>query len=488
MRLKTLFRDVPGAVIKGPKDLEVTGLCSNSKLVAPGNLFVAKRGEKFDGNRFVQEAIDAGAVAILTDMFNPFLGKIAQVIHADPGLLEPQLAELFFHAPSQELFVAGVTGTAGKTTVSHLIRHLFEGLGRPCGLIGSVGYIVGENRYPASHTTPDVLTCQRLLREMVVHECRAVAMEVCSHAMEQRRVDRILFDAAVFTNLTPEHLDYHGSMEAYGASKAKLFRQVSEQKDSKKPVAILNADCPWSKVMAENCTVPILYYGFGVADVHASQIELTPQRATFDVHYRDESERFSWGLIGKFNVSNCLAALTLCVSLGIPLKELKEGVASFVAPEGRLERVVNRLGLNIFVDFAHKPESLRQVLISLRQFKGSGRVITIFGCGGNRDRDKRPLMAKFSEELSDFSIVTNDNPRDEAPEEICAEILTGFERRDSHCVELDRTKAIAMAIRMAAPNDIILIAGKGHETYQIFGQKIFHFDDRVVAASLCAAN
>ena len=487
IKLKQLLKDLPQAVVKGSREVDITGLCSNSKFVSPGNLFVAKKGYKSDGNQYIQEAIDGGAVAVLTDMYNPFLTGITQVILANVTEVEGHLSDLFYRSPSKELLLVGVTGTAGKTTTSYVIRHLLEKLRVPCGLLGTIEYIVQDHRYPAPLTTPDILTTQRLLRDMVQHGCGAAVMEVSSHALDQRRVDPLLFDIGVFTNLSAEHLDYHKTMDHYAASKAKLFSLIDPEKKKERPKgAIVNADDPYAERIAKNARVPKITYGLeNEADVKASDVRLSPQGTEFTVSFGSEAASFSWPLIGLHNISNCLAAVAVGLLLNHELKELSACLIDFQAPEGRLERVENAADLNIFVDYAHKADALEKVLRSLKEVQTKGRIITVFGCGGNRDAQKRPHMAAVAELYSDFTIVTNDNPREEDPQRICADIVQGFKKAGSHAVELDRKKAIAQAIDLAGKEDLILIAGKGHETYQILGPSTIHFDDREIAAQIC---
>ncbi|MDR3624957.1 MAG: UDP-N-acetylmuramoyl-L-alanyl-D-glutamate--2,6-diaminopimelate ligase [Chlamydiales bacterium] len=488
MKLKVLFKDIPSVLIKGSKDTEITGLCSNSKYVAPGNLFIAKKGASDDGHKHITEAISGGAVAVLTDLYNPFIGKIPQIIHSDVASIEGKLASTYYHDPSLQLLTIGITGTNGKTTCSFLVKHLLDSINMPCGLIGTIEYIVGETSYKASLTTPDVITNHRLLREMLSHNCRAVVMEVSSHALEQKRVDQIHFDCALFTNLTLDHLDYHETMEKYGEAKAKLFSQIGlgavKKSISFSKVAVINQDSDWAERMYKKCSVPILTYGFSPnSSIRATDIKLGLDKTTFLVRYKDEEKLFSWGLTGRFNILNCLAVTSLGLSLGLSLKQIAEIMSTARPVQGRLEKVPSLQGLNIYVDFAHTDDALENVLSCLNDLK-KGRIITVFGCGGNRDRSKRPKMAKVAETYSDVIIVTSDNPRDEEPASIIREIIEGFSNKDCFMIEEDRRKAIEKAIQMAFPDDIVLIAGKGHETHQIVCHKTMEFDDREVAREM----
>lgn len=490
MKLKKLIKDIPIQSIRGSKELEITGVCANSKLVAPGNLFIARKGRMQDGVQYIPEALSAGAVAILTDIYDPSLSKaVTQIIHPNVASLEGLIAAHFHQFASQELFLVGITGTNGKTTTSFLVKYLLDHLDLPCGLIGTIEYIIGQHRYKATRTTPDAASIQKMLREMILQGCRSAVMEVTSHALDQNRVDHIDFDTAVFTNLTLDHLDYHHSMESYCQAKNKLFRSLNSSKQKKvhpyAKKAIVNIDSPWHLQMLEGCKCDVISYGIaGKADLKAEQISLGSSGTTFDLSYRGEKVALTWPLVGRFNAYNCLAATAVALSREIPLKTIASILANASSVPGRLEAVGNPLGLKIYVDFAHSDDALQNVLDCLQEFKAD-RLIVVFGCGGNRDASKRPKMAQVCEEYADLSIVTSDNPRNEDPAEIIRQIKTGFSRTNSHIVELDRYKAIEKAIEIATPRDIILIAGKGHETQQIFAHKTIDFDDRKIALHIC---
>ncbi|MBN9378709.1 MAG: UDP-N-acetylmuramoyl-L-alanyl-D-glutamate--2,6-diaminopimelate ligase [Chlamydiales bacterium 38-26] len=486
MKLKKILKDIPLKDVKGSKEIEITGLCANSKLVAPGNLFVAKRGRVEDGTQYIHEAVDAGAVAVLTDILDPSLKKVTQIIHPHVVDIEGQLAAHYYQFPSRQLFTVGITGTNGKTTTSFLVKHLLDQLEMPCGLIGTIEYIIGKNRYQATRTTPDVISNHKMLREMVTQGCKAAVMEVTSHALDQGRTQNIEFDIAIFTNLTLDHLDYHQTMENYCHAKQKLFKDLESKKASSNfPIAIMNADSPWTEKMLVDCKAHVLTYGLDIkARVRAKNIEFSSQGTRFTICYQGEQIKCESPLVGRFNIYNYLAAVCVGIARQEPLEKIVGILSSFSGIPGRMQRVNNDLHLNIFVDFAHTDDALSNVLECLQEFK-KGRIITVFGCGGDRDSSKRPKMAKAAEELSDFSIVTSDNPRSENPESICQQITQGF-RKNHWKVEVDRRKAIRLAIEMAHPEDIILIAGKGHEAYQIFAHKTIEFDDRKVAAQICS--
>ncbi len=476
--LKNLINDLPVEFYRGRKDLSITGLCSNSKMVAPGNLFIAKKGTFDDGAKYIDEALASGAAAILTDLPNPFLKDVVQLVTPDVRAVEAEIAARYYGDPSLSLFMVGVTGTNGKTTISYLVKHIFDAFNAPCGMIGTIEYVIGDHHFAAELTTPEVITNQKLLREMVKQECMAAVMEASSIGIMQGRVAKIDYDVAIFSNLSPEHLDYHQSMEEYAEAKAALFKELKSE-----GVAILNGDSSWSEEMQKECRGRIMTYGLSSqSDLYAHSIELLPDQTKFSVTYQGQTLNFSWKLIGRFNVYNCLAAMLAALCKGIPFEALSPVIASFPSVSGRLEQVENLSGLHIFVDYAHTPDALENSLQTLFEVK-KGKIFTVFGGGGNRDRSKRPLMAKAVEKYSDFAFITSDNPRNEDPLAICQEVAQGFTKQNFE-IEIDRRVAIGRAIEMASSQDLILIAGKGHETYQIFAHQTFPFDDRQIAQEI----
>lgn len=478
MKLKKLIAGTAIRLYKGSQDIEITGLVSNSRLAQPHNLFIAKKGTSCDGARYIEEALAAGVTAILCDHPNPFLKNATQLLHPSPAAIEAELAARFYGYPSQALFTIAITGTNGKTTTSFWVKHLLDALGLPCGLIGTIEYIVGAHHFPAERTTPDAITCQKLLKEMVRQKCSAACMEVSSHGLAQKRVDKIDFDIAIFTNLSHDHLDYHGTFEDYAHTKALLFRSLQ-----KEAVALINSDCPLSPLMVADCSARIFRYGFLPSDdLYAEEITTFSLCTHFTLVYKQEKVRCILPAIGRHNLLNCLAALAPCLIRGIPLERLPPLIATLPKVAGRLERIENRRGLNLFVDYAHTPDALARVLDCLQAIK-KGKIITVFGCGGERDKHKRPLMAQAAEERSDFTIVTSDNPRSENPASICAEIVQGFSSLRHQVIE-DRRSAIRQAIVMAEDQDLILIAGKGHESYQQFAFQTVPFDDAQVAKEI----
>jgi len=355
-------------------------------------------------------------------------------------------------------------------------------------LIGTIEYILGQHRYQATRTTPDVTTNQKMLREMVQQNCQSAVMEVTSHALDQGRVDHVDFDVAVFTNLTLDHLDYHRTMEDYCKAKNMLFRLLSSNQKKKKNYkksAVVNIDSPWHQKILEGCSASVFTYGIASkADLYADDILLNSEGSCFTAHYQNRTVKVQIPLVGRYNVYNSLAAMSVALTQGFDIEQIAPLMKLAPKVPGRLEPVANPLDLKIYVDFAHSDDALINVFECLREFK-KGRILCVFGCGGERDQSKRPRMGQAAEEYADFTIITSDNPRSESPEAIAAQIAAGFKRKDSYIMDLDRRAAIEKAISMANPDDIILIAGKGHEPYQIFAHKTIEFDDRKVAAEVC---
>jgi UDP-N-acetylmuramoyl-L-alanyl-D-glutamate--2,6-diaminopimelate ligase len=476
MKLKQLIKRFPMEV-KGNKDIDITSITANSKQVTLGCLFVAKSGLSYHGNRFAKEAIEAGAVAILSDLYDPFL-PATQLISHEVFKAELHLLKQLYRDPISHLFMVGITGTNGKTTTSYLVRHFLP----DCGLIGTIEWIIKQKVLPSTHTTPDLSTLFRLFSEMVTQGCSQVVMEVSSHALDQNRAYGVEFDVAVYTNLTLDHLDYHQTMENYAFAKSKLFRSLTP-----KGYAIYNIDCPWHKNILEGCIAKKISYGFdALAKLRACDLKLNAEEMSFTIHYEGLSYSVvSKVLIGRFNVYNLLAAIGVALSYGLTMEKILELLPLFQGVAGRLEKVLNPRNLNIFVDYSHTDDSLKNALETLNECK-KGRIITVFGCGGNREVSKRPKMARIAEVLSDFTIVTTDNPRKEDPQSIIRDIIAGFKHRN-FVVEADRKSAIERAISLATPQDIVLIAGKGHENYQIFSNETIYFSDREVAyeATIC---
>ena len=483
MKLKALVRGIEGLAVRGSKEIELSGLAVDSRTVAPGNLFLAKKGTALDGAQFIPQAIHAGAAAILTDLYDPSL-PVTQVIAQEPHRWEAKLASRFFGAPADELLMVGTTGTKGKTTTSYMIWHLLRGLGKRAGLVSTVETILGEERRASLLTTHGAVYNQKLLREMRNGGIDAVSFEVSSHGLEQGRVDEIDFDVALFTNLHPDHLDYHKTVEEYARAKKGLFERLDSSRKKHKR-ALVNADNPWVECMRPIAT-PIWTFGLDApADIRARDIEFNARGTQFTVEFQGQKQLFQLQLMGRFNVYNALGVIGVGLHLGASLSNIADILSTFQTVPGRLEQVPNSRGIWVFVDYAHTGEALANVLQTLREIARK-RVFCVFGAGGGRDLARRRQMAKAAEQLSDIPIITSDNPRQEDPRDIARQILSGFSDPKRALVELDRKAAIVRAIAMAEPEDIVLIAGKGHEKIQIFAHQTIPFDDVAIAKEALA--
>ena len=479
MQLALLLSRLKTRRVRIPDDLDIRAICYDSRQVTEGSLFVALRGERVDGHKYISQAIANGAVAIvLEDGFDDLSAQIAGVEVANTRLVLGPLAAFFFHRPSQKLKIAGVTGTNGKTTTTYLLKHICEKAMLRCGLIGTVRYEIGDEVLPSSHTTPESSDLQALLARMRDSGCKAVALEVSSHAIAQSRVADVEFDAAVFTNLTQDHLDYHGTLQSYFDTKASLFTQTLDAQTRKRGAAVINIDDRYGSELLTRLPTgsKVITYGVNArADFKASNFKTELGGTSYQLDAQDRSYLVRLPLIGKFNIYNSLAALAAASVLSIPLRAAVLSIASAPAVPGRLQLVPGKRGYQVYVDYAHTDDALQNVLRTLRELNPR-RLIVVFGCGGDRDRAKRPLMGRVAEQFSDHAIITSDNPRGERPDAIVDDIKKGFVRSDFEVV-LDRREAIERAVALAQPRDIILIAGKGHETYQQFADRAVGFDD-----------
>ena len=465
------------------QELEIQGITYDSRNVKPGSLFVAIHGATTDGHQFIEGAIRNGAVAVMVeddkvreDMFFLHHG-VAKIVVPDTRLALARISATFYGNPSRRLRLVGVTGTNGKTTTTHLLRSIVQESGQKVGLIGTIQYTIGKEEFPATHTTPESLEVNRLLATMIGKGCSTVMMEVSSHALAQRRVYGLEFTAAVFTNLTQDHLDFHGSMEEYCKAKKMLFGSLSDR-----AYAVTNADDPYGATMVEGTRAHVITYGTTPgAEVKATDITLDIHGVEFSVIHRGTSRRVRSPLTGLFNVSNITAVYAAGLSLEIPEPTILAGIANMPAVRGRFEQIPSPRGWTAIVDYAHTPDALENCLRAIRQLtasKGNVRVITVFGCGGDRDKGKRPMMGRIASTMSDVTIITSDNPRHEDPQSIIREIRAGIVAGSVVHTEVDRRKAIVMGLERARSGDIVLIAGKGHETYQVTGDSRLPFDDR----------
>lgn len=489
MKLSELLAALDAAQASGDLDIAIAGLTQNSRQVLSGYLFVAIRGEKTDGHLYIDDAVRAGAAAVVCEEADFPVHGAAKIVVPDSRVALARLADAFYGHPSRALGVIGVTGTNGKTTVTYLVRAALHRAGIEAGLIGTIEYRVDGRTIPADRTTPDPVLINSLLAEMVARGCGAAVMEVSSHAIDQKRVEAIDFDVAVFTNLTQDHLDYHGDLDSYLDVKARLFSSLVEHEGDAWPKrAVVNADDPGSSRIIQAAGVPVITYGLErTADVSAGNVQLDSRGCRFVARTLHGEVPVAMRLIGRHNVSNALATLAVGVAFDLNLDAVVAGIGDTTCVPGRLEFIDNDRAITVVVDYAHTDDALRNVLTSLREIT-AGRLITVFGCGGDRDPGKRPKMGAVVNELADVAVVTSDNPRSEDPEAIIAQILSAFGDGDSPVVEVDRRVAIERAIALARPGDTVLIAGKGHETYQQFRNQTIVFDDREVAREILAAS
>jgi len=457
----------------------VASIAYDSRAVVAGSVFVALKGAKADGARFAAEAVRRGALAIVAEGPAPAdaPSDVPWIAVADARAALAELAAVFYGRPSEHLTLVGVTGTNGKTTTTYLLAAIFEAAGIPCGRIGTVNVKVGDEERDAARTTPEAPDVQRLLHEMVERGLGACAMEVSSHALALRRADELRFAAGIFSNLTRDHLDFHGDMEHYFAAKRRLFEMLPEGAP-----AIINLDDPRGTDLAATVRRPVTYAIDRAADITPGPLEYTLDGLSFDLQTPRGTLHIESPLVGRPNAYNVIAAAATAVALDMPFDVIERGLARLAAVPGRFEVVSGASDeVRVVVDYAHTDDALKNLLETARPLAG-GRLITVFGCGGDRDTTKRPLMGAVAARLSDLVIVTSDNPRSEDPLRIIADIRRGMTREVGEVIEEpDRRKAIDRAVAAARPGDLVLIAGKGHEKYQIVGDRTLPFDDIAVA-------
>ncbi|MCX5838319.1 MAG: UDP-N-acetylmuramoyl-L-alanyl-D-glutamate--2,6-diaminopimelate ligase [Deltaproteobacteria bacterium] len=496
MRLPPLMKEIETLGITGDPDGEVRSICYHSRQCEQESLFVAIPGLKTDGHEFIDDALARGARFIIHERdFAPPAGVTAIRVRDSRRVLG-RLGRNFFGHPSVSLCLIAVVGTKGKTTITYLLEAILRAAGHSVGVLGTVDYRYGEKRFPAPNTTPESFEIQRILREMADHGVTHVVAEVSSHAIALRRVDDCAFDLGIFTNLAQDHLDYHRTMENYFQAKKRFFTDVlpGGGKDLPRRM-ILNGDDPWGRRIIRQVAGGRLTYGLdNPCDVTAAPFNLSLGGIEAKLHLEGEELDIASPLTGKYNLYNILAAAAAARAVGIPNGAIRNGISGLLQVPGRLEKVSAAGQPAVFVDYAHTEDALRKVLENLSGFR-KGRIITVFGCGGDRDRGKRPLMGKAATERSDLAIVTSDNPRTEDPLEIIREIeagirapkfsdITEFEGhpdRKGYLVIPDRREAIGAAIGLSGAADIVLIAGKGHEDYQVIGSRKVPFDDRAIA-------
>lgn len=487
MILRDLIKGVDGKITSGSADVDISDIAYRASDVLPGMCFVAVRGAKTDGHLFIEDAIQRGACAIVGERVADVEGVVSVIVKDSRRALS-KMSSNFFGNPSREMTLVGVTGTNGKTTTTYLLEAIFKANDKKTGVIGTVEYRIGSSVLSAANTTPESYELQKLLARMRSEKVSTCAMEVSSHALVQGRASDCEFDAAVFTNLTPEHLDYHSDMDSYFDAKALLFEDLLASSPKKDVFAAINTDDEYGLRLARRCKVPVVTYGFAKdAFVRGEDLTFDSNGIAMHVKFSNTSFKCSSKLCGRFNAYNILAAVAVAIQINIPPEVISKAVSDLSFVPGRFEPVKNERGVLALVDYAHTPDALENSLSNAREIAmlRNGKLISVFGCGGDRDRQKRPMMGRVAAALSDIVIVTSDNPRTEDPQKIIDEILPGVKNgkkplkdEDGYEVISDRRLAIEKAVSLARKNDVLVVAGKGHEDYQIVGDKRTHFSDK----------
>ncbi|QFY74889.1 UDP-N-acetylmuramoyl-L-alanyl-D-glutamate--2,6-diaminopimelate ligase [Priestia megaterium] len=482
MDLRELLTHLHDFVQLPEQNIDITSIEMDSREVKPGALFICIDGYTVDGHSFAQMAVEKGAVAILAE--KPVDVEVPVVRVKSTKRAMAVLADAFYNQPTQKMHLIGVTGTNGKTTITHLIEHIFKSQHKKTGLIGTIEIRIGDTSYDVKNTTPESLTLQKTFNQMVEENVEVAMMEVSSHALDLGRVHGCDFDVAVFSNLTQDHLDYHHTMEDYRRAKGLLFAQLGNAYNHNRPkFAVLNVDDAATEEYIKNTAATVITYGIDrESDIRATNIQITNSGTTFDLTTPTETVSVEMKLIGKFSVYNVLAATAACLVSGLPLSVIVEEIKVLEGVSGRFEVVDAQQDFTVIVDYAHTPDSLENVLKTVKEF-AKRNIYVIVGCGGDRDRTKRPIMARIAAEYSTQAILTSDNPRSEDPLAILKDMEEGLDT-DNYVTIADRAEAIRYAVETAHADDVIVIAGKGHETYQIIGKKVFDFDDREVARKM----
>ncbi len=463
---------MPGIIsVTGSTETAINSVADVSRKVKAGALFVAIPGSNYDGHDFIPDALKRGANVVIGEKAMD-LGDKTYIRVKDSRKALARSAAWFYGYPGDKLKIIGVTGTSGKTTITYLVRAMLKETGVRSGVIGTVGNVINDKKLPASYTTPGPLRLNQLFMQILEKNLDHVVMEVSSHALKLHRVEGLKFEVGIFTNLTQDHLDFHKTFEDYFYSKQKLFEQSKR--------AVINIDDKSGEKLVSIVDIPVWTYGINKnADFMAKNIRITAKGVFYDLIFENKKYPVFYTVPGLFSVYNSLAALATGIVLGFPIEGLINALTKVKGIPGRFELIKNSQDIIVIVDYAHKPDGLKNVLSTIKEFC-TGRIITVFGCGGDRDRGKRPIMAKISSKLSDYTIITSDNPRNENPETIIKQIESGIIGNNYEKIT-DRRKAIKKAISMARKGDAVLIAGKGHENYQILGDKTIHLDDKEVA-------
>ena len=476
MQLRDLLMDIT-CEVRGDLGIEIQGIQYDSRKIQPGDLFFCISGFQVDGHQFAASAVEKGAVAVVVNRWLPELQAV-QILVENTRIGMAQISANYYDNPSRKMKVIGVTGTNGKTTTTYMIKKICEHSGLKVGLMGTIVNLIGDEEIHTERTTPESMDLQRLLWEMQSKCCDIVVMEVSSHSLALHRVYGVDFDVAVFTNLTQDHLDFHGTLENYRDAKAKLFAMSK--------VSVINEDDGAAQTMVDASAGRVLTYGMGEnADLRAVKVNLSAKGTEFCTTIQGKEICFATKIPGAFTVYNSLAAVGAALAVDIPIADIQQGLRQLGGVQGRCE-VLNTKGkeYRIILDYAHTPDGLENIIKAVRGF-AKGRVITVFGCGGNRDSEKRPIMGKIAVELSDYVIITSDNPRFEKPEDIIADIEEGAkDHAGRYEIVVDRIAAIRKAMASARKDDVILLAGKGHETYQEIKGVKHHFDEKEIVEKL----
>lgn len=485
MNLTQLLEYTEVTDFKGNLYKDITGLTYDSRQIRPGNLFIAITGYKTDGHEYIKDAVSKGAQAIVIQDSGYRSDEYTWVEVPDSRIAMADLSSAFFGYPSGKMNIIGVTGTNGKTTTTNLIAYVLEASGYKTGLVGTIHNRIGSETIPVHHTTPEAPDLQDLFVSFLDKGASYVVMEVSSHALDLSRVRGTEFDVAVFTNLTQDHLDFHGDMEKYLAAKGKLFASLNQKGiKQRRKFAVINSDDQYSETLAEMTTAAVITYGIRTnADVRATNVKVEAEGVSFTLKYTNQEIPVHLELTGIFNVYNALAAIAVGLVEGIPVEKIINTIEQIKGIPGRFEKVDEGQEYTVIVDYSHTPDSLENCLKTAREFV-RGRIITVFGCGGDRDKTKRPIMGEVSARLSDFTVITSDNPRSEDPQAIIDDIIPGINKvvkNDKYMQLLDRKEAIFQAIGLAKPGDVVIIAGKGHEDYQVIGSRVLNFSDKEVA-------
>ena len=460
----------------------ISGICTDSRRLEPGNLFVALAGTQRQGYEFISDAMERGARAVLVNETASGLpastAQCCLIPVKDARAELTKILQRFYGFPVGRPKIIGVTGTNGKTTITYLLESIFQGAQHRCGVMGTVNHRFAETIFPVGNTTPGIADNYRILAEMTTQGADYVFMEVSSHALDQKRVEGIDFAAGIFTNLTQDHLDYHKNTEEYFKAKAVLFKNLSSHAQ-----AVINADDPYGRQLSSMTGARVVSYGVtGKADMVAQDIHIGLRQTKFTIAGMGYRIPIVTSLFGRHNVYNILAATALGLQEGLSPGHIQSGISALSSVPGRMEAVFMGQNFEVFIDYAHTPDALENTLNSIKEIH-PGKLVLVFGCGGDRDKGKRPLMGQIADRLADHTIITNDNPRTEEPEDIARGIVTGFSRQQPTVI-LDRKEAIARALAMAPPGSIVLIAGKGHEKYQIFKNRVIPFSERKVIEEL----